>query len=40
MILKETAVVTAVTPADAIDKMGKTNLQVFLRDNPALYTLI
>ncbi|GJS98492.1 hypothetical protein Tco_0819662 [Tanacetum coccineum] len=37
---KKTAVVTVVTTADANDQMGKPNLQVFLRDNPALDTPI
>ncbi|GJZ38699.1 hypothetical protein Tco_0585262, partial [Tanacetum coccineum] len=37
---KKTAVVTAVTTAGAIDQMGKSNLQVSLRGNPALDTLI
>ncbi|GJT73668.1 putative reverse transcriptase domain-containing protein [Tanacetum coccineum] len=35
-----TAVLTAVTTADAICQMAKTNLQVSLRDNPAIHTLI
>ncbi|GJX97956.1 hypothetical protein Tco_0354975 [Tanacetum coccineum] len=37
---KKTAVVTAVTTAGANDQMAKTNLQVSLRDNPALDTPI
>ncbi|GJU10783.1 hypothetical protein Tco_1133179, partial [Tanacetum coccineum] len=40
MKLKKTGVVTAVTTVDANDQMGKPNLQVSLRDNPALDTPI